>query len=388
MRRSCVLVLLILILGCSGCRLGAEIDDYSYAMVIGVDTGEKAGEYCFTYRVILPQAFAGEGKAKDEEKARIVSVSASSLSESFKLVSLAMNRRLNATHLVGVVFSEQVAKEGIYAIVNAMNKSVLFRNSVVLVVAKDSAREFIEKNQAPFEVFPSRWTESLRDNQTRSGAYFISDAREFYRQSEEQGGAGVLTCAKMEQDVDSHDLSAVAVGSAVFVDWRLVGEMTREESFGGVVLREVLRLPIDVVDTQDEKRSYSVGVRTFRPVIDIRIEDGRMVGDILIEATAEMMELSHEMDVDESLYLRLEEELNRHIISSVRSYLVRTQAWGADVVGLNHYYRRQVTSLTEWEKLDWQALYRSADIRVRADVKIKRYERMRSRRQGGDSLVL
>lgn len=380
MKRLGMIVLLMSVMLCAGCRSSAEIDDYSYAMMIGVDKTDTEGDYLFTYRVILPQTFAGEGKAKEEEKAKLVSVRSSSLSESFKQVGLAMNRRLNATHIVGFVFSEQAARGGIYSIVSAMNKSVLFRNSVMLVVCEDSARSFIEKNHAPFEVFPSRWTESLRDNQMHSGTYFVSDAREFYRCLREEGGAGALTLASSE------DSQAHAIGSAVFVDWKMLGRLTEEESFGGVILQKVLRIPINVTDPQDEEQTYSFGVRTFAPKIDVRIEEGRMYVQVTVGATAELMEMMKEhtgMDGD-TLYARLEAELNRKIEEAVSAYLVRTKVWGADAVGIRNYYRRRCTNLREWAELDWQTLYREADIQVRADVSIKRYGYRRDRIEGGD----
>lgn len=397
MRCVWAVVISVCLLFASGCRTSAEIDDYSYAMMIGVDRAEgEAGEYVFTYRVILPQAFAGDSKAKDDEKARLVSVKASSLSESYKLVSLAMNRQLNATHIVGFVFSEEVAKEGIYDIVSSMNKSVLFRNSVVLVVSQGSARTFIEKNKAPFEVFPSRWTESLRDNQMRNGAYFVSDAREFYRQSREPLRAGVLTyagiaegslAAKGDPLTDASEergytveslpreggSEAVAVGSAVFVDWKMVGTLTSSESLGGVMLEKVLRVPLDIVDPRENGQVYSFGVRTALPKIDVRMEDGRMTADITINGVAELMELRYEHDEESGdVYTLLEAELGRTVEAAVRDYLTKTQKWGADCTGLANHYRKETSSLADWSERDWQSLYRDGDIRVHTHIIIKR----------------
>ena len=413
MRYVWAVMLIICLVCCTGCRSSAEIDDYSYAMMIGIDRAEEDGAYVFTYRVILPQSFAGEGKAKDEEKARIVSVKASSLSESFKLVSLAMNRRLNATHIVGYVFSEQAAQEGIYDIVTSMNKSVLFRNSVVLVVSRDPARTFIEKNKAPFEVFPSRWTESLRDNQARSGAYFVCDAREFYRQSREPCGASILTYAGIAEDdlsaegerltdasgeraytVDSFPRQggseAVAIGSAVFVDWKMVGQLSSAESLGGVVLREVLRVPIDVVDPRGTGQVYSFGVRTVLPKIDVRIEDGRMTADITVGGAAELMELRYEAEQEAAgeLYPLLEEELNRTIEAAVYAYLAKTQSWGADCVGLANHYRKRTSSWHEWAEHDWRSLYRDGEIRVHGKIAVKRRGYRSDVMHGGDALAL
>ena len=403
----------ICLLFATGCRTSAEIDDYSYAMMIGIDRAEgETGEYVFTYRIILPQAFAGDGKAKDEEKARIVSVKASSLSESYKLVSLAMNRQINATHIVGFVFSEDVAKEGIYDIVSSMNKSVLFRNSVVLVVSQDAAKTFIEKNKAPFEVFPSRWTESLRDNQMRSGAYFVSDARQFYRQSREPLRAGVLTYAGItegglkaggkpvtpaseERGYTVETLpreggsEAVAVGSAVFVDWKMVGTLTSTESLGGVMLKEVLRVPLDVVDPRGTGQVYSFGVRTTLPKTDVRIENGRMIADITVDGVAEMMELRYEADEQSGdVYTLLEEEIARAVTASVYAYLTKTKGWGADCVGLANHYRKSSSSLTDWSQRDWQSLYRDADIRVHTSIIIKRRGYHPGEMHGGDAFAM
>lgn len=384
MKYTGAFLLLVIAILCLGCQSNAEIDDYSYAMMIGVDKSEDTGDYIFTYRVILPQAFAGEGKAKDEDKAKLISVRAASLSESFKKVSLAMNRRLNATHIVGFVFSEQAARDGIYSIVSVMNKSVLFRNSVMLVVCEDSARSFIEQNKAPFEVFPSRWTESLRDNQAHSGEYFVNDAREFYRRLREANSASALTMASSKEG------EARAIGSAVFVDWKMVGRLTGEESFGGVVLQKILRVPIAVHDPTDTSKTYSFGVRTFLPTIRVQVQDDHMTADVVIGGTAELMEMaesSGELDGDE-LYPILEAQLERVIERAVSSYLAQTKSWGADAVGLCNHYRGQCTSWQEWLALDWQTLYREADIRVRADIAIKRRGYSRDRVRGGDAFDL
>ena len=186
------------------------------------------------------------------------------------------------------------------------------------------------------------------------------------------------------------DALAVAIGSAVFVDWKMVGQLSSAESLGGVVLREVLRVPIDVVDPRGTGQVYSFGVRTVLPKIDVRIEDGRMTADITVGGAAELMELRYEAEQEAAgeLYPLLEEELNRTIEAAVYAYLAKTQSWGADCVGLANHYRKRTSSWHEWAEHDWRSLYRDGEIRVHGKIAVKRRGYRSDVMRGGDALAL
>ncbi|MBQ5745637.1 MAG: Ger(x)C family spore germination C-terminal domain-containing protein, partial [Selenomonadales bacterium] len=115
----------------------------------------------------------------------------------------------------------------------------------------------------------------------------------------------------------------------------------------------------------------------------------RMVADITVDGVAELMELRCEADEQSGdVYTLLEEELGRAVTASVHAYLAKTKSWGADCIGLANHYRKETSSLTEWSEHDWQTLYRNADIRVHANITIKRRGYHPDEMHGGDAFAM
>lgn len=137
-----VLLLTAVILTVSGCRYSSEPDEKSFVTAIGIDKGEKY-ELRFTFIFASPQK--DDSKGKESEENETVVIEAPSIYSAIEQMSSFKSKAVELTHVQTVIFSEELAKEGLKDYIYALVRSDDFRPNIYVCVADKSSMEFLEK---------------------------------------------------------------------------------------------------------------------------------------------------------------------------------------------------------------------------------------------------
>jgi spore germination protein KC len=387
----------------SGCGDARELDDMSYVLTIGIDKSDEADKNIYSYRIAVPKVFMGEGGGDDKEKTRIVSVKSPSLTESLKDLSMAMNRPVELSHASALFVSERVARDGIENAVSVMMNSPIYRNSIIVLVTKQAAREVLEKNTAPFEIFQYRWADSMKRSQNFIAAYDVADIRRFYvnmhapaqtiftgmgainEKTLERASAPPLKDSRVPQYLPATlpregGTELVVAGSAIFKNWQLVGSLSSSEAMGGAMLREDVRTVTTIAAPRSNDK-LSIGFMSKKPDISARLIDGRMYINVAMAAEFQAEEFTKESHGDVA---ELEEAVSDALKENIAAYFAATRLLGADGLRLSDYCRASFASYEAWAGEDWSELYKNAAVSVEVKARLKR--RGLTGRQGEEEL--
>lgn len=395
-RYRIIALFMMLAMLCGGCMGSREIDEVSFVLTIGVDKSDEPEMFVFTFRIAMPKSFAGDGGGENKEKTKLVSVKAPSINEAIRQLAVAMNRRPEMSHASALFVHEDVARDGIYDLVSLFLRSKVYRNTMVVLVTEDKAKETMEKNTSPFELFQYRWVDSVRETQKMAASYLMNDVRAFYvKNSDPQRAVITAYGTVIDKSLDKKGLpplnaqtaeqytisdfpreggtELIVVGSAIFSDWKMIGKLNTSEAFGANILREGAETLMTIPDPVAKGKHVSMGIQILKPKINVDVKDGKMTADINARVICELADASSGVDyTKKENRAKLENQMSEAVKSSLEAYFKATQPLAADCVQVTNAYRRKARTWQEWEQLDWPALYQQADIRVSVDTSMKR----------------
>ena len=127
---------LVLLFSLTGCYDADEPNDIVYVMALGVDRGAHAGEYTFTIQFARPTQISGgaseEGGPGGEEAFGIVTVNAPTIYSGINLANHIVSKRFTLAHMKLIVFSEEVAKQGVLDMADTIARSSDIRPNIYL----------------------------------------------------------------------------------------------------------------------------------------------------------------------------------------------------------------------------------------------------------------
>ncbi|MCX7749475.1 MAG: Ger(x)C family spore germination protein [Clostridia bacterium] len=170
-------VSLILVLFLSGCYDAEEVDGNAYIVAIGLDKGEKQPlRLTLQYRNISStdggkkeEGSGGKNGPKNEDDKKkgkqegmiISTVECQTFFQGLQLLNKGTERRLNVTHAKMIIFSEELAKEGIGKHLATIMRYEEIRSVTKVLVTKEKAREFMEVNEPTLGAAPAKSLELL-----------------------------------------------------------------------------------------------------------------------------------------------------------------------------------------------------------------------------------
>lgn len=414
--RAGALLLVPCLLLLSGCWDRTDPEHLVYVSMIGVDKG-PANDYIFTFQMPRPRAITGGGNTggggggggggagKEGASMEAFSVEAPDVTTAMMVSDAFVARRPTIAHARAIVFGEDLAREGLAAVVSHATRFREFRRTMNVMVARGTARDFLLAAQPRREADPNLWLENVLQDQLRNGLIPPARIHEFVTDMEMigRGSQAVLVAPHQEQPEaqptgageggtgpppraaamiagETRRLGEIPVdflGTAVFQKDKLVGMLTGDETRLIRMVRGGLnRTPMALVDPADPTRRVTVTLRNqASPVIAVSRSGRRVSGTVALALEAELFAIQSGVDYSHEPGLsRLEASVERQLKRSLEELLRKTVTeWGVDLVGFTPRLRRTFATQTDWEAFDWGRAIPQLNYSVQVHVTIRRY---------------
>ena len=155
----------------SGC-METEPNDLAYVVALGFDKAEAPGNYVMTIQFARPTSISGSGGESGGSGKGIVeniAVEAPNIYAGINLADHIVSKKLSLFHAKLIVFSEDVAKEGISDIMETFARNEELRPDIFLAVAPESAQEYLFKVKPVVEVNPARYYQLIYEQDYTAG---------------------------------------------------------------------------------------------------------------------------------------------------------------------------------------------------------------------------
>lgn len=394
LKAICILILIVIfIIAFSSSYSNLSMDNLAYVLAIAVDTSDTNKlEVSFQFSTPIPAESSGKEKATTV----INTVTASSLSNAINLVNGYLGKQINLSHCKVIIFSEELASQGISDEIYTLINDTQIRPSSNIIISKCTAKYYLEETKPELENLISKYYETFTNSSNYTG--YIPDATigNFFNNLVCKtcepyailGGVN-LSPSKSSDEIDSQkdytikanessiqgENSAENVGVAVFKGDQLVGELNALESIAFLNIRNKLdRFLISVPDPLNQNNYLDIYLTpTYSSRVKIDTSNPNPFIKVKFSFSGRIYSMSENSNYLSSEVLeRISNSCNRYLEATFSDYLYKSSKdFKSDINGFGKYALQNFFTTKEFKNYNWAENYRNAffDIEVNTSVK-------------------
>lgn len=402
----CFIIVLTLLCGLmTSCFDKREVDELGYVIAMGLDKG-KNNYLKMTFQIAKPEAEGGGGGGGGPQFSA-VTIETPTIYTGINVVNTFVSKQLNMSHNKLVVFSEELAREGVERYLHALLRGREFRPSMYMVVSKSSAEEYLNSVNPDLVLKPSKFYELAFQSYSYTGLIPNVQFHDFYKDSESLykdpvailGGVGKFKSSD-EFDVDKSTfrergrevpvggdffagnipkiggVEAENMGIAVFSGDKMVGEMDGTDSkYLLLATGDYGHAYWSLTDPKEKDKFILLDVKqSRRPQHKVTLADGKPQIYVKITLEADILAIQSTIDYEQGeLTNYLEKYAEEHIGEEMNRFLQKTsKEFGSDICGFGKYAKKHFLTWEEWEKYGWKSKYKDATFNVDIKFKLRR----------------
>ena len=388
------ILIITFIMAFSSSYLSLSIDNLAYVLAIGIDKGnDNRLEVSFQFSNTKS---ATESGTSQKTPSVMDSVEAPSFSTAVNLMDSYMGKELNMSHCKVIIFSEELASEGISEEIYTLINDTQVRPSANIVISKCTAKNYIEKTSPELENLISKYYEIFTNSSKYTGFKPNATIGDFFnslicKTCEPAAILGGLTTEQPENQGNNHiqenynvkanqtpiegENGSENVGIAAFKDDRVIGELCALETISFLIIKnQVDRFLVSVPDP-DDSNSYIDIYLTPKNATTIEVDTSSSSPYVKVKTsfTGKIYSMS-----DDSKYLEpdtlnhISESCNKYLESVLNDYLYKTSKdFKSDINGLGKYALGNFFTTQDFDRYNWSNNYQNAFFEVEVDSSVK-----------------
>jgi spore germination protein KC len=412
---SCIILVTLFV--CSfftGCFDKKEVEDFAYAVAIGLDKG-KTNSLRLTLQIAIPTETGGGGggggNGGDEKKrskaATLITIEAPTIYSALNMANTYISKELNLSHVKVIVFSEELAREGIQKYIHTMVRWKEFRPSMYVAVARCSAEEYLENVEPVLEINYAKFYELTYSGFRYTGFIANTQFINFYVQQESYDMNPVAVLAgitkyKTAEDFTLEestykmkgrtyvlggdfkagdmtvvgDLKSEVAGLAVFKGDKMVGDIDAgDTALYSILVGQFNHSYVTIKDPIEKEDFIVLNIKQSRkPKHKVEISGDRPEISVSIMLEADILSIQSGINYEKAENLPVMEKAAEDFIKkSMEDLLTRTtKEFESDIIGFGKAAKGKFLTWDEWEKFDWNAKYKNSVFTIQVDVKVRR----------------
>ena len=313
----------------------------------------------------------GGGGGQGAGKSWVITSTGNTIWDIERSLSIRAGRQDFYGHLVVIVVSEEVAREGIEPVLDFFTRRREVQQNIKLAISNGEARKVLQVIPVE-ESFAAFYVDAMLESLYRTGAKINTDMLEIRRSLAESGNA-VLPRVRA-----SSSSEIVAGGAAVVKKWKFRGWLSEFETSGyNIVQNNLIGGSINVVDPKNKFGLLTVLVRNIHTKRSVKLERGKPVYKIEITSEWDIVEKGTGTDLWDTNYLhqvesRLELEIQRrtlHVIDKMQ------REFRTDIFGFGGMVFHKYPDYWDSVKKQWDDKYfPQAKVNIEVSAKIRRTE--------------
>ncbi len=394
-RNLFIFILIVIFIGAfSSSYLSLSIDNLAYVLAIGIDKSDENDlEVTFQFSTTAPATESGSTKKTPTINN---SVKASSISTAINLMNAYMGKQINMSHCKIIIFSEEIAQQGISNEIYTLINDTQVRPSANIVVSKCPAKTYIQQTSPEFENLISKYYETLTNSSKYIGFMPDSTIGDFFnalicKTCEPSAILGGLTEEKADNQGDTDIQENYNIkpneapidgqngsenfGIAVFKEDRLVGELSALETICFLIIKnKVDRFLISVPDPTDSNNYLDIFLSPNRSTsIDVETSSASPYIKIKTGFTGRIYSMSSNSKYLSPNTLNLiSQTCNKYLEAQLSQYLYKTaKELESDITGFGRQAATNFFTTQDFDAYGWPTSYQNSFFDVNVDTSIK-----------------
>ncbi len=389
---SLTLILLIFAFLLSGCDDAKSVDQFSYVIALGLDKGETNK---IKLSLQFPISGGSEGGSSSQSSSSVTySVECISIEDGINQMNNYINKPINLSHCGVIVFSEELAEEGLSTYAYTLTNTIEVRPDTNIIISKSPTDEYLKNATSPLEEVSARYYDIILSSSEFTGYTDDMTLSDFFYSlndttKEPSAILGSLSSSQSKGNDSSTETNAYKAGEipispsesiqnsgiAVFKDDKLVGELDNIETMCYLMVTNrldkcTITIPnpfhqeetIDLQLTLRNNTKNSVSTLDSNPFIEVQVN---------INAQILSMTQNAEYLTDENLPI-LEEAVNSYLKKIISAYLYKTsQEYHSDISGFAKEAIKKFLTWDKWLSYNWHDNYQNSFFKVTVDTNVR-----------------
>ncbi len=224
MKKKFIIILILFVVfitfiaGFSNSYVSHRIEHLAYVLVLGIDKGEKAKLKISTQFINVSSS--SSGASSDSSQIILTSCEANSIFSGLNLLNSYIGKEINLAHCSVVVFSEEIAKEGISSEIYSLINNEEIRSSANIVVTNCKAYDYINNSKPNLENLTSKYFDTFDITSKLTGYFSNITLGDFFNNLSESNSdpiavlGGLNSTARSEENKSSSNSSEESSSSS------------------------------------------------------------------------------------------------------------------------------------------------------------------------------
>lgn len=382
----CIPMILVL----AGCNDRKEIEEQAFVIAVGVDKTDQPNIFRFTFQIANPEVGSSTtSPSPNESPQELVSVMGTDFLSATNAANSSVAKEITLEQVRVVIISSALAKSDEFIhLMQSAPSTVELRLNAELVVSKENAADFLHQNKPKMETRPHKYYQYMLDRAKETGIIPDAPLSRFFYITEGDADLFIAPLATTKQkekpeyyDEDKYVAGEIPLkganktqfmGSAVFKEGKMIGELTGEETRISVMLDPTLAQEDFIANYKDPMNpEYKVAARFKADEPKVTVEY-RPNGKTTINA-----DINFRLDVyaipstinyisDEKKREILRKSLEKQLEQMTRKFVKMTQEkYKGEPFYWSLHIRRHFLTIQDYEKADWsKKIYPNAEIKI------------------------
>lgn len=365
-----IVLIIIFVSSFSASYNSLNIDNSAFAIAIGIDKS-YSNKLKVTFEFLAPSP-SGEGAV--ETTPVLNSVDCSSITNGINLMNAYLGRKVNLSHCKLIIFSEELAKEGISDEVYSLINEVQIRPSANIVVSKCNTKYYIENSVPSLENLIPKYYEIFPNTSEYTGYTCNATIGDFFNALVCNYCSPYAILGGIDESPITGERETQNIGLAVFKNAELVGELNAIETICFLNLKEsVDSFLVSIPDPQEANSKIDIYLTpNTTHNIDVDFVNGAPYVKMKLEFSGKIYSMSRD-----SQYLNIDvlnsisNSCNNYLESQFSSYLYKTSTvFESDINGLGSFALSKFSTTTEFDNYNWLDNYKNCTFDVEVNTVI------------------
>jgi len=361
----------------SGCWDSHDLNKSAITAGIGFDIDPKTGEHLITYQTIIPSKVKSSSAGSSDEQTgggiapavNLDHLKGTTWLEALGNYGTQENRSVFFSHNQLDIMGKEVAKQGVYPVIEHAARITQSRPNNLLLIAQDKASDIMAARDG-MDVIPAIGIANEVKQSAEFSKFPAVTRLEFANRLMSKTTAPILPIIGIFEETapEGKTFNKVRIkGTAVFKWDKMVGELNEQESRGLLWVTNKIKKGFVVIDAPDGSGKASLTITQAKSKIIPQLTDGKITINVVIEEQGDLIEYKGSKDMDVILLKQFEERQDEAIQNEVMAALNKSLALNADVFGFGEAVHRKYKK--EWQDISsrWDEIY--LDIEVAIQVK-------------------
>jgi|GEM_PF-1480817 len=350
-----VFVLIVSILGSSACWSRREMESVAYILVLGVDSTPGGNVKIFA-QVGLPSADPA-GAGGEGPVIQTISSQGRDISEALDNMYLQTTKSPNLNHLRLVIIQENLAREGLWHMLDFLRRNVEVRLNVLAAITSEDMEKLLGVED-PLSTQPALAIFSQFNLNAQRSRVPQSELMKLISQILEPDLQAVLPIIETGEDRFTLGKTAVFDGEEMKTD------LDEDETLGLLLWRDQVRGGVVTVP-QGEKDVASFRILSSSTETHLNWDGERLHVQVTVKPEVDIVEL-HGKDLSD-----LENSADHYFINRMADTLEVAKEEGIDFLGLSALLRRKNPQVWHSIKDNWDEVLLNAEYDLRGNVHIR-----------------